>query len=106
VSKSPASPPDCMAPLQNQPDPSSQKPGFSRWPARLCLIAFGILIGHWQAAQPSLEAQLRKTEQPQAFLSGSERCEIILKDMHKTLQTMDQRLANLEQTSQLLVKPK
>ena len=74
----------------------------------LALVAIGIGIGQWMAAQPRLEAQtqLRKTEQPQAFLSGSERCEVILKDMHKTLETMDQRLANLEQTSQLMLKKK
>lgn len=78
----------------------------SKWPARLCLVALGIVIGQWQASQPAAEAQVRKTEAPQAFLSGSERSEIVLKDIHRTLQTMDQRLANLEQTSQLLVKPK
>ena len=78
----------------------------SPWPARFALIALGIAIGQWQAMQPGVEAQTRKVEAPQAFLSGSERCEIILKDMHKTLLTMDQRLANLEQTSQVLVKQK
>lgn len=84
----------------------SKSLGFSKWPVRLACVTLGIVIGHWQSAQHGLEAQVRKTEQPQAFLSGSERCEVILKDMHKTLQTMDQRLANLEQTSLLLVKPK
>jgi len=84
----------------------TQQVATSKWLARLCLVALGVGLGQWMAAQPSAEAQLRKTEQPQAFLSGSERCEIILKDIHKTLQTMDQRLSTLEQTSQLLVKPK
>ena len=85
-----------------------KKPGFSAWPTRIALVALGVGIGQLLAAQPRVEAQsqLRKPDQPQAFLSGSERCEVILKDMHKTLQTMDQRLSNLEQTSQLLVKKK
>jgi hypothetical protein len=78
----------------------------SPWSARLALVALGIVIGQWHASQPGVEAQTRKVEAPQAFLSGSERCEIILKDMHKTLQSMDQRLANLEQTSQVLVNKK
>ena len=78
----------------------------SKWPVRIACVALGIAIGHWQASSPTALAQTRKTESPQAFLSGSERCEIILKDIHKTLQTMDQRLSTLEQTSQLLMKPK
>jgi len=103
--KSPASRPECEVPLHPFAVRTSQKPGFS-WPARICFVASGMLIGHWQASQPAAEAQTRKPEAPQAFLSGSERCEIILKDMHKTLQTMDQRLLNLEQSAQLLVKKK
>ncbi len=79
----------------------------SEWRS-VTLVALGMGLGQWMATQPRVEAQsqLRKTEQPQAFLSGGERCEVILKDIHKTLQTMDQRLSNLEQTSQLLVKRK
>jgi len=78
----------------------------SKWPSRCALVVLGIVIGQWQASQPAVEAQTRKVEAPQAFLSGSERCEVILKDIHKTLQTMDQRLLNLEQASQVLVKKK
>jgi hypothetical protein len=72
----------------------------------LALILLGVVIGGWQASQPAAEAQVRKAEERQAFLSGSERCEIILKDIHKTLQTMDQRLATIEQVSQALPKGK
>jgi hypothetical protein len=78
----------------------------SPWSARVALVALGVVIGQWQSLEPGVEAQTRKVEAPQAFLSGSERCEIILKDMHKTLQTMDQRLMNLEQASQVLVNKK
>jgi hypothetical protein len=77
----------------------------SSWSARIAFVALGIVIGQW-ASQPGVEAQTRKVEAPQAFLSGSERCEIILKDMHKTLQTMDQRLMTLEQASQVLLNKK
>ena len=78
----------------------------SPWPARLTLVAFGILIGHWQASQPTATAEVRPAEPKQAFLAGSERCEIVLKDIHKTLQTMDQRLSNLEQVSTTLINKK
>jgi hypothetical protein len=77
----------------------------SSWSARIAFVVLGIVIGQW-VSQPGVEAQTRKVEAPQAFLSGSERCEIILKDIHKTLQTMDQRLMTLEQTSQVLVNKK
>jgi hypothetical protein len=77
----------------------------SSWSSRIALVAIGIVVGQW-VSQPGVEAQTRKVEAPQAFLSGSERCEIILKDIHKTLQTMDQRLMTLEQTSQVLVNKK
>jgi len=78
----------------------------SPWVARIVLIAAGVVIGQWMSIERGVEAQTRKVEAPQAFLSGSERCEIILKDIHKTLQTMDQRLMTLEQTSQVLVNKK
>jgi hypothetical protein len=69
------------------------------WAARLCLVGAGVVIGSWQAAQPTATAETRSTEQRQAFLSGSERSELVLKDIHKTLETMDSRLATIEQAA-------
>jgi hypothetical protein len=69
------------------------------WCARLCLLGAGVLIGHWHADQPAATAETRSTEQRQAFLSGSERSELVLKDIHKTLETMDARLASIEQAA-------
>lgn len=69
------------------------------WSARLLLVGAGIVVGHWQADQPVATAETRSTEQRPAFLSGSERSELVLKDIHKTLETMDGRLASIEQAA-------
>jgi len=44
----------------------------------------------------AVEAEVRRPAQPKAFLSGSERSELILREMAQTLKSIDTRLARLE----------
>ena len=63
------------------------------------VFVMGYAAGGWFHIPPAAHAETRPTPQRQAFLSGSERSEKILREMQTTLEKMDGRLANIERAA-------
>ena len=60
------------------------------------LMGLGGLIGQSWSLPEAAHADVRQTERRQAFQSGSERNEAILREISGTLKSIDERLARLE----------
>ena len=70
-----------------------------RFVQALVLVAAGIIIGRLTDDPGVLHADVRKGERREAFLSGGERSEQVLREISKTLSTIDERLARFEKAS-------
>lgn len=59
-------------------------------------VAIGFWLGGSHDSTDVVHAEIRKTPPRQAFLSGSERSEQVLREISQTLKIIDGRLARLE----------
>lgn len=66
------------------------------WLQAALLVGAGYVWGAMQPSVPTAQADPRTTPPREAFLSGSERSEAVLKEIHRTLQTIDGRVAKIE----------
>ena len=71
---------------------------FPLWRFFLILpaVAIGYFAGQAGIVTRVVQAEVRETPQREAFQAGSERSETVLKEIAKTLKTMDSRLERLE----------
>lgn len=67
------------------------------------VFLLGYAAGGWNAPSISADTEPAGTRR-QAFLAGGERSEIVLREMQKTLEKMDARLANIERSSTAIEK--
>ena len=72
----------------------------------LALLLAGFVAGHWHQAAAPVWGEVRATAPRKAFLSGGERAEATLKEIHRTLLKMDTRLENLERTAATIANRK
>lgn len=67
------------------------------------VFLLGYAAGGWTQAPVSAETEPAGTRR-QAFLAGGERSELVLREMQKTLEKMDARLANIERSAAAIEK--
>lgn len=72
----------------------------------VALLLAGFAAGHWHQAASPVWGEVRATAPREAFLSGGERSEATLKEIHRTLLKMDTRLQNLERTAATIANRK
>lgn len=65
----------------------------------LVLLAAGFILGRMTDEPRLLRADIREGKRREAFLAGSERSESTLKEIAKTLTTIDERLARFEKSA-------
>lgn len=70
----------------------------SRIPCIFGLLAAGYLIGRMDDGGRQAHAELRQTPRRQAFEAGDQQSVTVLRDISKTLKTMDARIARIEKT--------
>jgi len=64
----------------------------------LIVLAIGYMLGTASTVATSTHADIRKTPSRQAFKSGSERSEAVLREIASTVKRMDTRLARIEKS--------
>jgi len=69
----------------------------------LLLTGLGWLIGQSWSFSETAHADVRQTERRQAFQSGAERNEAILREISGTLKSIDERLARLEKLAASII---
>jgi hypothetical protein len=74
------------------------------WGVASVIFLLGYAIGQWHSQPHLAVADERPVVPRQAFLSGSERSELVLREMQKTLEQMDGRLANIERAAVTISK--
>lgn len=76
------------------------------------VFLLGYAAGSWSEAPATAQTREQTREQPrdrrppgrEAFLAGGERAELVLREMQKTLEKMEGRLANIEAATVALEK--
>jgi hypothetical protein len=64
----------------------------------LVVLAIGYTLGTMSSLPGSVHADVRKTPPRQAFQSGGERSEVVLREIAGTLKRIDGRLERIEKT--------
>ncbi len=65
----------------------------------LLLLGLGYIAGQSSDVSGTAQADIRKGERRQAFQAGGERSEIVLREISKTLKTIDARIARIEKVA-------
>ena len=65
----------------------------------LLLLGLGYMAGQSSNVLGTARADIRKGERRQAFQAGGERSEIVLREISKTLKTIDARIARIEKVA-------
>jgi hypothetical protein len=74
------------------------------WGMAGAVFLLGYAFGQWHSQPRAALADERPVVPRQAFLSGSERSELVLREMQKTIEQMDGRLANIERAALTIAK--
>ncbi len=69
----------------------------SGWAVGLALAGVVLFALHARPGAPNAQGEIRETPRPQAFQSGGERSETILREIADTLKRIDGRLERFEQ---------